>query len=291
MFTNDTLKGRVALITGGGSGIGLEIATHYARVGAAVMLIGRNEDRIEAAAQSITAEGGSAAAWRADVRNYDELQAAVQGAVERFGGLDILVNNAAGNFVCPTAEMSPRGWKTVIDIDLNGTFHGCHAAYPYLKQSPHGGTIISIVTMLGVTGWPGAAHCAAAKAGILSLSRTLAVEWGPDKIRVNTISPGPIGDTEGVRRMYIETGRGELEARNPMRCCVCARRGNHLLIGSLASRSTPSFTRRPGMNIFLRQTIPDVSGIRSSLKHHRFRRKKSARLVPPQFRVMPGQPQ
>ncbi len=147
------------------------------------------------------------------MRNYDELQAAVQGTVERFGGLDILVNNAAGNFVCPTAELSPRGWKTVIDIDLNGTFHGCHAAYPYLKQSPHGGAIISIITMLGVSGWPGAAHCAAAKAGILSLSRTLAVEWGPDKIRVNTISPGPIGDTEGVRRMYIETGRGELEAR------------------------------------------------------------------------------
>ncbi len=147
------------------------------------------------------------------MRNYDELQAAVQGTVERFGGLDILVNNAAGNFVCPTAELSPRGWKTVIDIDLNGTFHGCHAAYPYLKQSPHGGAIISIITMLGVSGWPGAAHCAAAKAGILSLSRTLAVEWGPDNIRVNTISPGPIGDTEGVRRMYIETGRGELEAR------------------------------------------------------------------------------
>ena len=112
MFTDDTLKGRTALITGGGSGIGLEIATHYARVGASVMLVGRNEDRIEAAVKAITAEGGKAAAWRADVRNYDELQAAIQGTVERFGGLDILINNAAGNFVCPTAELSPRGWKT-----------------------------------------------------------------------------------------------------------------------------------------------------------------------------------
>ena len=101
----------------------------------------------------------------------------------------------------------------MIDIDLNGTFYGCHAAYPYLKASPHGGSIISIITMLGVTGWPGAAHAAAAKGGILSLSRTLAVEWGGDKIRVNTISPGPIGDTEGVRRMYIEAGRGDLEAK------------------------------------------------------------------------------
>lgn len=213
MFTSDTLKGRTALITGGGSGIGQEIATAYARLGASVMLVGRNTERVEAAAKAITLEGGIAAACAADVRNYDELNEAVKATVSQFGKLDILVNNAAGNFVCPTAELSPKGWKTVIDIDLNGTFHGCHAAYPYLKKSPHGGSILSIITMLGVTGWPGAAHAAAAKAGILSLSRTLAVEWGPDKIRVNTISPGPIGDTEGVRRMHIETGRGEIEAK------------------------------------------------------------------------------
>jgi NAD(P)-dependent dehydrogenase (short-subunit alcohol dehydrogenase family) len=213
MFTNDTLKGRTALITGGGTGIGLEIATTYARLGASVMLVGRNEERVEAAAKAITLEGGNAAACRADVRNYDDVTTAVQATVERFGTLDILVNNAAGNFVSPTAELSPRGWKTVIDIDLNGTFHCCHAAYSYLKMSPHDGSIISIITMLGVTGWPGAAHAAAAKAGILSLSRTLAVEWGPDKIRVNTISPGPIGDTEGVRRMYVEAGREEVEVK------------------------------------------------------------------------------
>jgi NAD(P)-dependent dehydrogenase (short-subunit alcohol dehydrogenase family) len=213
MFTNDTLKGRTALVTGGGSGIGLEIATLYARLGASVMVVGRNEERLQAAAKGINDEGGQAAARKADVRNYDEVKAAVEATVERFGALDILVNNAAGNFVCPTADLSPNGWRTVIDIDLNGTFHGCHAAYPHLRDSEHGGSIISIITMLGVTGWPGAAHAAAAKGGILSLSRTLAVEWGGDKIRVNTISPGPIGDTEGVRRMYEEGGRGGIEAK------------------------------------------------------------------------------
>ena len=213
MFTNDTLKGRTALITGGGSGIGQEIATLYARLGASVMLVGRNEERVQAAAKAIHDEGGQAASRKADVRNYDDVKAAVEATVERFGSLDILVNNAAGNFVCPTAELSPNGWRTVIDIDLNGTFHGCHAAYPHLKTSAYGGSIISIITMLGVTGWPGAAHAAAAKGGILSLSRTLAVEWGADKIRVNTISPGPIGDTEGVRKMYLEGGRGELEEK------------------------------------------------------------------------------
>ncbi|MEJ8851165.1 SDR family oxidoreductase [Variovorax rhizosphaerae] len=213
MFTNDTLQGRVALITGGGTGIGLEIATAYARLGASVMLVGRNEERVQAAAKSISDEGGKAAAMKCDVRNYDEVKQAVEATVERFGALDIMINNAAGNFVCPTAELSPNGWKTVIDIDLNGTFYCCHAAYPHLKASRHGGSVISIITMLGVSGWPAAAHAASAKGGILSLSRTLAVEWGGDNIRVNTISPGPIGDTEGTKRMYIDGGKGDLEAK------------------------------------------------------------------------------
>jgi 2,4-dienoyl-CoA reductase [(3E)-enoyl-CoA-producing], peroxisomal len=209
MFANDTLRDRTALITGGGTGIGLEIASAFARLGASVMLAARNLERVEATAAMIRNTGGKAAAIRADVRNYDEVNAAVEATVHRFGSLDILVNNAAGNFVCPTAELSPNGWKTVIDIDLNGTFYGCRAAYPHLKASQHGSSIISIITMLGVSGWPGAAHAGAAKAGILSLSRALAVEWGPDNIRVNTISPGPIDDTEGVRRLYIETGNAE----------------------------------------------------------------------------------
>jgi NAD(P)-dependent dehydrogenase (short-subunit alcohol dehydrogenase family) len=213
MFNNDTLQGRAALITGGGTGLGLEIATAYARLGAAVMLVGRNEERVQAAAEALGREGAKAAAAKCDVRNYDEVKAAVEATVERFGSLDILVNNAAGNFVCPSAELSPNGFRTVIDIDLNGTFYGCHAAYPHLKASRHGGSIISIITMLGVSGWPGAVHAASAKGGILSLSRTLAVEWGGDGIRVNTISPGPIGDTEGVQRMYIDAGTGALEAR------------------------------------------------------------------------------
>jgi len=213
MYAKDTLKGRVALITGGGSGIGLEIATTYARLGASVMIVGRNEERVQQAASELTKEGGVVAAARCDVRDYDEVKAVVEATVSRFGSLDILVNNAAGNFVCPTADLSVNGWKTVIDIDLNGTFYGCHAAYPHLKQSAFGGSIISMITMLGVTGWPNAAHAAAAKGGILSLSRTLAVEWGGDGIRVNTISPGPIGDTEGVQRMYIEQGKGDLEAQ------------------------------------------------------------------------------
>jgi len=213
MFTTDTLTGRTALITGGGSGIGREIAATFARLGASVMLVGRSKERVDAAAEEIRLAGGRSAALRCDVREYADVEAAVRATVDRFGALDILVNNAAGNFISPTSELSPNGWRTVIDIDLNGTFYGCRAAYPHLKRSAHGGSIISIITMLGVTGWPGAAHASAAKAGILALSRTLAVEWGAARIRVNTIAPGPIGDTEGVRRMYIEAGRGDLEVK------------------------------------------------------------------------------
>lgn len=213
MFSPDTLKGKVALITGGATGIGFAIAKHYTKLGAQVALVSRNEERLKAAATELSDEGGVATAYRADVRNYSDVKNAVDQVRNDLGSIDILINNAAGNFFCPTAQLTPNGWRTVIDIDLNGTFHCCHAAYPALQASAEGGCIISIVTMLGVSGWPGAAHAAAAKAGILSLSRTLAVEWGPDNIRVNTISPGPIGDTEGVRRLYEQRGYAESERR------------------------------------------------------------------------------
>lgn len=213
MFTSDVLKGRVALITGGAGGIGFEIAATYARLGAKVMVASRSQERLDGAVAAMATEGLTIQAVRTDVRNYEEVQNAIDTTVSQYGGLDILVNNAAGNFHCPTADLSPNGWRTVIDIDLNGTFYGCHAAYQQLKKSEYGGCIISIATMLGLSGWPGAAHAGAAKAGIISLARTLAVEWGSDRIRVNTISPGPIGDTEGVRRLYQETGREELELK------------------------------------------------------------------------------
>ncbi len=212
MYSADLLKGRVALITGGGSGIGLSIAEQYLALGAKVAIVSRNAERLESAASSLRSQGTTGiAAFQADVRNYDQVSAAVDAVLERFGSLDILVNNAAGNFFCPTAEMSPNAWRTVIDIDLNGTFHGSRAAFARLRESKWGGCIINIITMQALSGWPGAAHAAAAKAGILSLTRTLAVEWGGDGIRVNAISPGPIGDTEGAKRIYEERGRAEQE--------------------------------------------------------------------------------
>ena len=207
VFSDQCLKGRVAFVTGGASGIGLGLSRMLVRCGARVVIASRNEENIKAAQAEIEAEGGEALAIRLDVRDYDSVAAAVDQTVARFGGLDIMIANAAGNFVAPTAEMSPNAWRTVIDIDLNGTFHCCRAAHGALAASPHGGRIIAISTMRALEGWPGCGHAGAAKAGVMSLMRTLASEWGPDGIRCNTVAPGPIDGTEGVRRIYEEKGR------------------------------------------------------------------------------------
>jgi NAD(P)-dependent dehydrogenase (short-subunit alcohol dehydrogenase family) len=212
VFSPDCLKGRTALITGGGSGIGFAIAQALAGAGARVVLASRKLDRLEAAAEALRADGAQAIAVAADVREPDAVQAAVTAGVDAFGELDIMIANAAGNFVVPFTDMSVNAWRTVIDIDLHGTFNCAKAAYPHLKSSAHGGRFIAISTLRALEGWPGCAHAAAAKAGVMSLIRSLAVEWGPDGILCNTIAPGPIGGTEGVKRLYEETGQTGTQA-------------------------------------------------------------------------------
>lgn len=213
VFAPGVLEGRVALVTGGATGLGYAIAREYAALGARIVIIGRKQENLDKAVAEIKRAGGECISVQTDVRQYEQVVAAVQTAVQTYGALDILVNSAAGNFYCPTADMSPNGWRTVIDIDLNGTFLCCKAAFEALKHSRFEGRIISIVTTLGTTGWPGQAHAGAAKAGIISLTRALAVEWAQHKIHVNTISPGPIAGTEGVKRLYEQRGQAELTAR------------------------------------------------------------------------------
>lgn len=210
-FTSDALAGRVVLITGGGSGIGFGIAKAMAATGAKLVLASRNAERLESAVAQLKEMGAEAIAVTCDVRSPEAVQAAVNTTVETFGGLDVMIANAAGNFVVPVSEMSANAWRTVVDIDLNGTFNCAKAAYPALKVSSHGGRFIAISTTRALEGWPGCAHAGAAKAGIMSLMRTLCGEWGKDGIRCNTIAPGAIGDTEGVKRIYEDSGRKELE--------------------------------------------------------------------------------
>lgn len=213
VFASDVLSGRVALITGGATGLGFAIAKEYCALGARVVIISRKRENLDKAVDDLKSGDGQALAIQADVRQYEQVVAAVQATVATFGALDILVNSAAGNFFCPTAELSPNGWRTVVDIDLNGNFLCCKAAFESLKQSRFVGRIIMIATSNALTGWPGQAHAGAAKAGIVSLSRSLAVEWASNNILVNTISPGPIKGTEGVTKLYEQRGLGDLQAR------------------------------------------------------------------------------
>jgi len=201
IFRDDILAGRVALVTGGGTGICKGIARAFASHGASVCVVSRKPDVLAATADEIaSATGARMMSAAADVRQPDQIAAAVAACRERFGRLDILVNGAAGNFLAPAAALSPNGFRTVIEIDLMGTFNASKAAFEALQASGRG-CILNISATLHYRGTPLQAHAAAAKAGVDSLTRTLAVEWGRLGIRANAIAPGPIGDTEGMRRL------------------------------------------------------------------------------------------
>src|SRR6185295_15183765 len=149
--------------------------------------------------------GVRAVAKAADVRDASAVADAVAAVVSELGRLDILVNGAAGNFICLAENLSPNGFGTVVDIDLKGTFNMSRAVLPHLKA--RGGSVVNISATLPYLGTIGQAHASAAKAGIDALTRTLAVEWGPHGVRVNGIAPGPIEGTEGVRRLTSEQSR------------------------------------------------------------------------------------
>ena len=202
LFRDNVFAGRVALVTGGGTGIGLGIAEALARHGADVAIVSRKPENVSAAAEQIAgASGRRCLPLVADVRQPEAVEAAVGRTVQELGGLDIVVNNAAGNFYCPSADLSPNGFGTVVDIDAKGTWNVSRAAYQ-ARLRDHGGRILNISATLHYGGTPGQVHVAAAKAAVDAMTRTLAVEWGPQGIRVNAIAPGPIGDTEGARRLF-----------------------------------------------------------------------------------------
>lgn len=188
-----------ALVTGGGSGINQRIAERLAEQGASVGLVGRTGARLDAVADGIVQRGGSAAGFAADVRDWDALSRAVAASAERFGPLSIVVCGAAGNFPAPANGMSANAFKSVVDIDLLGTFNTCRAAFEHLRRP--GASVINISAPQGVQAMPLQAHVCAAKAGVDMLTRTLAVEWGPLGIRVNGIIPGTVAETEGMDRL------------------------------------------------------------------------------------------
>lgn len=228
LFVKGILKGQVAFITGGGTGITGGVARALAEAGANVALVSRSLEHLEPAAKAINDEhaaravragmpalpAGEAFAVAADVRKPDEIAKAISETVERFGKIDIVVNGAAGNFLVKAEDLSPNGFGTVVDIDLKGTFNVCRAAFAELKKNR--GQILNISATLHYLGTPMQLHVSAAKAGVDALTRNLAVEWGRHGIRVNAIAPGPIGDTEGMKRLVPEPIKEKLKKRIPL---------------------------------------------------------------------------
>lgn len=188
--TRDEFAGRVALVTGGGSGIGQAIALRWARAGGTVAVLGRRREALEETVRQVLEIGGRAEALVCDVRDHAGVAAAVDGLVDTHGRIDALVNNAAGNFVVPSEDLSPGGWKAVTDIVLNGTYYCTHAAARHMLAQGSG-TILNVIASYAWHGHPGTVHSAAAKGGVVAMTRTLAVEWGGRGVRVNCIAPGP----------------------------------------------------------------------------------------------------
>lgn len=214
IFSDGILDTQVAFVTGGGTGITGGVARALAEAGARVVLVSRKMEHLQPAADAINQAGGQAFAVAADVRNPEDVEQAIAATVQQFGKVDIVVNGAAGNFLCAAEELSPNGFGTVVDIDLKGTFNVCRAAFAELKKNR--GQILNISATLHYLGTPMQLHVSAAKAGVDALTRNLAVEWGRYGIRVNAIAPGPIGDTEGMKRLVPEPIKEKLRQRIPL---------------------------------------------------------------------------
>ncbi|MDL4843230.1 2,4-dienoyl-CoA reductase [Aquibacillus rhizosphaerae] len=199
------MKGKVVIVTGGSSGMGKYMADCFARAGAKVVITGRNEERLDLAVKEINEKNRDAKVlkFQMDVREIDHVQEMVATTIREFGQIDYLVNNAAGNFICPAEKLSANGWNSVINIVLNGTFYCSSEVGKHWIEKEIKGSIINMVATYAWNAGTGVIHSAAAKAGVLSMTRTLAVEWGRKYgIRVNAIAPGPIDRTGGAEKLW-----------------------------------------------------------------------------------------
>jgi NAD(P)-dependent dehydrogenase (short-subunit alcohol dehydrogenase family) len=205
MLPEKTFEGRTGIVTGGATGIGNAIAREVARLGGRVVLASRKEEKLAPAVEQIRSETGRADAASfhvLDVRDAEAVEAMAAKVESDHGRIDFLVNNAAGNFVVPAEELSVNGWNSVIGIVLNGTFYCSRAVGKRMIEKKNGGSILNVIANYAWTGGPGVIHSASAKAGVLAMTRTLAVEWARHKIRVNAIAPGPVDTPGAAERLF-----------------------------------------------------------------------------------------
>jgi NAD(P)-dependent dehydrogenase (short-subunit alcohol dehydrogenase family) len=202
MFGPEMLKDRVAVVTGGGTGIGLAVAKRLGALGARIVIGSRNSANLESGSAELRHAGLDPLTVQIDVRNPEQVDELVERTVKHFGHIDILVNNAAGNFICPAEDLSVNGWNAVVGIVLNGTFYCSRAVGRQMIHQGRGGSIVSILANYVWTGSAGTVHSAAAKAGVMSLTQTLAVEWARHRIRVNAVAPGPIESPGAAKQLW-----------------------------------------------------------------------------------------
>ena len=209
-------SGKNVFVFGGTSGINLGIAEAFVRVGARIGVASRSQDKVDAAVARLSRRNAAAHGYSLDVREPQAVAEALASFVQKQGRIDVLVSGAAGNFPATAASLSPNGFKAVVDIDLLGTFNVMRAAYAHLARP--GASVISISAPQAVVPMAMQVHVCAAKAGVDMITKTLALEWGPERIRINSVIPGPIDGTEGMARLApSESARQGVIESVPMR--------------------------------------------------------------------------
>jgi NAD(P)-dependent dehydrogenase (short-subunit alcohol dehydrogenase family) len=240
MLPEDTLNDKVIIVTGGGTGLGKSMSTYFSGLGATVVIASRKQEVLDSTATEIQALTGNPVLGLAcDVRDYKSIQQLIDEVAKKYGGIDILVNNAAGNFISPTERLSHRAFDAIIDIVLKGTFYMTHAVGKYWIKSKKPGTVLNITTTYAWTGSGYVVPSAMAKAGVLNMTRSLAVEWAKYNIRMNAIAPGPFPTPGAWKRLFP---KGLEKLMDPKKRIPVGRFGEHKELANLAAYLVSGFS-------------------------------------------------